>query len=172
MRENHNFLTAFRPMEHLVKSIETMASSDAEGPLGHRFKSRTHTETRHKYKDHTLNERLPCLAECRSAAYNLQVKAVRVDLDNTLHEFRRSSGRATNKVLEEISERYGTPITALKEEYSTPESSRKRRQMLSLMGRHLLIIGEKGSPPFWPISPCRRAISLWLSFSGRMKQVL
>jgi putative hydrolase of the HAD superfamily len=40
------------------------------------------------------------------------------DLDDTLHEFRRSSGTATNKVLEEISERYGTPIAALKDEYS------------------------------------------------------
>lgn len=40
------------------------------------------------------------------------------DLDGTLHEFRRSSGTATNKVLEEISERYGTPIPAWKDEYS------------------------------------------------------
>jgi FMN phosphatase YigB (HAD superfamily) len=40
------------------------------------------------------------------------------DLDDTLHEFRRSSGTATNKVLEEISERYGTPIPALKDQYS------------------------------------------------------
>lgn len=40
------------------------------------------------------------------------------DLDDTLHEFRRSSGTATDKVLEEISERYGTPILALKGEYS------------------------------------------------------
>jgi putative hydrolase of the HAD superfamily len=39
------------------------------------------------------------------------------DLDDTLHEFRRSSGTATNKVIEKISERYGTPITALKDEY-------------------------------------------------------
>ena len=40
------------------------------------------------------------------------------DLDDTLHEFRRSSGTATNKVLEEISERYGTPMHALRGEYS------------------------------------------------------
>ncbi|KAG9229310.1 Haloacid dehalogenase-like hydrolase [Amylocarpus encephaloides] len=40
------------------------------------------------------------------------------DLDDTLHEFRRSSGMATNKVLEEIFERYGTPVLALKDEYS------------------------------------------------------
>ncbi|KAI0381426.1 HAD-like domain-containing protein [Hypomontagnella monticulosa] len=39
------------------------------------------------------------------------------DLDDTLHEFRLSSGKATDKVLEDISERYGTPILALKEEY-------------------------------------------------------
>lgn len=39
------------------------------------------------------------------------------DLDDTLHEFRRSSGTATNKVLEEISNRYGTPMPALKDEY-------------------------------------------------------
>ena len=35
-----------------------------------------------------------------------------------MHEFRRSSGTATNKVLEGISERYGTPIHALRGEYS------------------------------------------------------
>ena len=40
------------------------------------------------------------------------------DLDDTLHEFRRSSGTATDKVLEKISERYGTSILALKGEYS------------------------------------------------------
>ena len=40
------------------------------------------------------------------------------DLDDTLHEFRRSSGTATNKVLEEISERYGTHVISLKDEYS------------------------------------------------------
>ena len=40
------------------------------------------------------------------------------DLDDTLHEFRRSSGTTTNKVLEEISERYGTPMHALRGEYS------------------------------------------------------
>jgi hypothetical protein len=38
------------------------------------------------------------------------------DLDDTLHEFRRSSGTATNKVIEKISERYGIPIPALKDE--------------------------------------------------------
>ena len=40
------------------------------------------------------------------------------DLDDTLHEFRRSSGIATHRVLAEISERHGTPISALKDEYS------------------------------------------------------
>ena len=40
------------------------------------------------------------------------------DLDDTLHEFRRSSGLATDRVLAEISKRYGTPILALKVEYS------------------------------------------------------
>ena len=40
------------------------------------------------------------------------------DLDDTLHEFRRSSGTATDKVLEEISKRYATSMPALKEEYS------------------------------------------------------
>lgn len=39
------------------------------------------------------------------------------DLDDTLHEFRRSSGTAT-KVLEEITERYDTPMPALKDKYS------------------------------------------------------
>lgn len=40
------------------------------------------------------------------------------DLDDTLHEFRRSSGIATNRVLAEISKLYGPPISALKDEYS------------------------------------------------------
>ena len=40
------------------------------------------------------------------------------DLDDTLHEFRRSSGLATDSVLAEISRRYGIPILALKVEYS------------------------------------------------------
>lgn len=40
------------------------------------------------------------------------------DLDDTLHEFRRSSGIATNRVLAEISNRHGTPIPALKDEYA------------------------------------------------------
>ncbi|KAL9610373.1 MAG: hypothetical protein Q9167_004913 [Letrouitia subvulpina] len=40
------------------------------------------------------------------------------DLDDTLHEFRRSSGTAIDKVLAEISKQYGTPIVALKNEYS------------------------------------------------------
>lgn len=40
------------------------------------------------------------------------------DLDDTLHEFRSSSGTATSKVLEELSRRYGTPIVALKDQYS------------------------------------------------------
>ena len=40
------------------------------------------------------------------------------DLDDTLHEFRRSSEIATNRVLTEISKRYGTPILALEDEYS------------------------------------------------------
>lgn len=41
------------------------------------------------------------------------------DLDDTLHEFRHSLGVATKKVLQEISTRYGTPLTALQEEYSS-----------------------------------------------------
>ena len=40
------------------------------------------------------------------------------DLDDTLHEFCRSSETATNKALEEISKRHDTPILALKDEYS------------------------------------------------------
>lgn len=40
------------------------------------------------------------------------------DLDDTLHEFRRSSGIATSRVLEKISTKHGTSIPALKEEYS------------------------------------------------------
>lgn len=40
------------------------------------------------------------------------------DLDDILHEFRRSSGIATDRVLAEISKGYGTPIIALKDEYS------------------------------------------------------
>lgn len=40
------------------------------------------------------------------------------DLDDTLHEFRRSSGIATNRVLAEISKRHDTPLPALKDEYA------------------------------------------------------
>ena len=40
------------------------------------------------------------------------------DLDDTLREFRRSSGIATDNVLAVILKRYGIPIPALKEEYS------------------------------------------------------
>ncbi|KAH6618011.1 HAD-like domain-containing protein [Chaetomium sp. MPI-SDFR-AT-0129] len=40
------------------------------------------------------------------------------DLDDTLHEFRRASGAATTKVLEGISKRYGTAMSALKNEYT------------------------------------------------------
>ncbi|KAL2070250.1 hypothetical protein VTL71DRAFT_13276 [Oculimacula yallundae] len=40
------------------------------------------------------------------------------DLDDTLHEFRRSSGIATSKVLKKISDQYLTPVAALKDEYS------------------------------------------------------
>ncbi|KAJ8069128.1 hypothetical protein OCU04_002802 [Sclerotinia nivalis] len=40
------------------------------------------------------------------------------DLDDTLHEFRRSSGTATNKVLEKISKRFGILMPELKDEYS------------------------------------------------------
>lgn len=40
------------------------------------------------------------------------------DLDDTLHEFRHSSGRATNKALEKISKRYITPISELRDGYS------------------------------------------------------
>ncbi|OTA99164.1 hypothetical protein M426DRAFT_76559 [Hypoxylon sp. CI-4A] len=39
------------------------------------------------------------------------------DLDDTLHEFRRSSGKAINQVFEDISGRYGTPVPALRDEY-------------------------------------------------------
>ena len=41
------------------------------------------------------------------------------DLNDTIHEFRHSSGIATDKVLAEISKRHGTPIRALKDEYFT-----------------------------------------------------
>ncbi|KAL8677937.1 MAG: hypothetical protein Q9224_007154, partial [Gallowayella concinna] len=40
------------------------------------------------------------------------------DLDDTLHDFRRSSGQATTKVLEQIHQKYGIPMSALKEEYA------------------------------------------------------
>lgn len=40
------------------------------------------------------------------------------DLDDTLHEFRHASGAATSKTLETISLRHGTPISALKDQYS------------------------------------------------------
>ncbi|KAL6716494.1 hypothetical protein ACLMJK_006061 [Lecanora helva] len=40
------------------------------------------------------------------------------DFDDTLHEFRHSSGVATDRVLAEISKRHNIPMLALKEEYS------------------------------------------------------
>ncbi|KAI8264996.1 Glyceraldehyde 3-phosphate phosphatase [Colletotrichum sp. SAR11_239] len=40
------------------------------------------------------------------------------DLDDTLHEFRRASAAATAKTLEAISQQYGQPVNALKEEYT------------------------------------------------------
>lgn len=40
------------------------------------------------------------------------------DLDDTLHEFRRSSGTATDKVLEEMHKQYNIKLTALGAEYS------------------------------------------------------
>ncbi|KAH6721848.1 HAD-superfamily hydrolase, subfamily IA, variant 1 [Leptodontidium sp. MPI-SDFR-AT-0119] len=45
-------------------------------------------------------------------------KWIGFDLDDTLHEFRRSSGLATSKSLEAISQRYGVPVSSLKESYS------------------------------------------------------
>ncbi|KAL0936226.1 oxidoreductase family protein [Colletotrichum truncatum] len=41
------------------------------------------------------------------------------DLDDTLHEFRRASSAATTKTLEAVSQRHGTHVAALKEEYSS-----------------------------------------------------
>lgn len=43
---------------------------------------------------------------------------VGIDLDDTLHEFRKASGSATNRTLKEISQRYNTTLPALKDEYS------------------------------------------------------
>jgi putative hydrolase of the HAD superfamily len=40
------------------------------------------------------------------------------DLDDTLHEFRRSSGKATNRVFKRIHEQFGVPLPALEEQYS------------------------------------------------------
>ncbi|KAI1735413.1 HAD-superfamily hydrolase, subfamily IA, variant 1 [Xylaria scruposa] len=39
------------------------------------------------------------------------------DLDDTLHEFRRASSAASNKVLEAMHERYGIPLDALRSQY-------------------------------------------------------
>ena len=40
------------------------------------------------------------------------------DLDDTLHEFRRASAAASTRTLAAISQKYGTPLPALKEQYS------------------------------------------------------
>lgn len=40
------------------------------------------------------------------------------DLDDTLHEFRRSSGIAVTEIIQKISSRYGTPVLTLRDEYS------------------------------------------------------
>jgi hypothetical protein len=39
------------------------------------------------------------------------------DLNDTLHESRRATGTATNKVLEHIPQKNGTDLSALKDEY-------------------------------------------------------
>lgn len=39
------------------------------------------------------------------------------DLDDTLHEFRRASAKATNRMLEVIHERHAIPVSTLKDEY-------------------------------------------------------
>lgn len=63
------------------------------------------------------------------------------DLDGTLHEFRLSSGKATNNVLEDISERYGTLILASKDKYG--RVLKERRRMLFRMGKCHLITDRR-----------------------------
>ena len=68
------------------------------------------------------------------------------DLDDTLHEFRRSSGIATNRVLAEISKRYGTPILALKDEYSMVLKMKTANAFLD--GKTSFDYRREGSLPF------------------------
>jgi putative hydrolase of the HAD superfamily len=54
----------------------------------------------------------------RIRATLLEKEWIGFDLDDTLHEFRRASTAATGVVLDEISNQYGIPVPALKDEYS------------------------------------------------------
>lgn len=74
------------------------------------------------------------------------------DLDDTLHEFRRSSGMAITEVLERIADKYGTPVLSLREEYpkvlkektanafsdGKTSSDYRRERFLSLLSRFSL----------------------------------
>ncbi|KAI1350278.1 Haloacid dehalogenase-like hydrolase [Xylaria sp. FL0043] len=52
-------------------------------------------------------------------SHNLAKKPwIGFDLDDTLHEFRRASSNASNKVRESMQERYAVPFAALKSQYS------------------------------------------------------
>lgn len=54
----------------------------------------------------------------RLRAILLEKPWIGFDLDDTLHEFRRASSKATDTVMAGISEQHGIPVLALKEEYS------------------------------------------------------
>ena len=85
----------------------------------HNFLSNTEKDTR------IIEEQvgflyLPCWQDdvLRLRAILAEKTWIGFDLDDALHEFRRSSGIATDKSLNAISKRYGTPIVALRGEYS------------------------------------------------------
>lgn len=100
----------------LFKTVEASSSVEPDVPY-HGLLSNTEKDN---IEEHVGLLYLRCWQDdvLRLRAILAEKTWIGFDLDDTLHEFRRSSGTATDKILEEISVRYGTPILALKGEYS------------------------------------------------------
>lgn len=100
----------------LFTTVETSSSVDTD-VLYHDLLSNTEKDN---IEEHLGRLYIRCWQDdiLRLRAILAEKTWVGFDLDDTLHEFRRSSGTATNKVLGDISQRYGTPMPALKDEYS------------------------------------------------------
>ncbi|KAM0350680.1 hypothetical protein ACHAPU_003171 [Fusarium lateritium] len=100
----------------LFTTVEASSSVEADVPY-HNLLSNTEKD---ELEEHLGRSYLRCWRDdvMRLRAIFHEKTWFGFDLDDTLHEFRHSSGRATNKVLEKISGRYGTPMSELREEYS------------------------------------------------------